>query len=43
VGYHFFIRENIELCTSLAEELRDQVLSGGGIGGEIEIRDNKTC
>lgn len=43
VGNNFYIAENINLCTSLAEELRDQVLSGGGIGGEIVIRDNKIC
>ena len=35
------IRDNHQLCTSLAEALRDQVLDAGGIGGSIDIHDNK--
>ena len=40
---NFSIHYNLLLCTSLAEELRDQVLAVGGIGGTRTIRDNKTC
>jgi len=36
----FKIYENIILPTSLAEDLKDQVLAGGGIGGEIRICGN---
>ena len=39
----FSISYNPLLCTSLAEELRDQVLAGGGIGGTRTINGNKTC
>jgi hypothetical protein len=40
---NFQISRNIELCSYLAEDLRDQVMAGGGIGGSIEIADNKNC
>jgi hypothetical protein len=43
VGSHFLIYSNPMLCSFFAEELRDQVLSGGGIGGQIEIEGNKDC
>ena len=43
IGGDLGIWANYELCTSLAEALRDQVLDAGGIGGDIEIYDNKTC
>jgi hypothetical protein len=39
----FNISSNVLLCTSLAKELRDQVLSREGIGGTRSIHDNKTC
>ena len=39
----FNISSNLLLCTSLAEELMNQVLAGGGIGGTRTISDNKTC
>lgn len=39
----FIIYNNHTLCTLLAEELRDQVLSAGGIGGTISISGNKEC
>lgn len=42
-GYFFQIHDNQALCTYLAEELRDQVLTSGGIGGNIYIFDNKDC
>ena len=41
VGGDLSIRRNYELCTSLAEALRHQVLDAGGIGGSINISDNK--
>ena len=37
------ISGNTKLCTSMAEQLRDQVQSRSGIGGQIYIGDNKTC
>jgi hypothetical protein len=37
------ITDNPKLCKSLAEELRDQVLAAGGIGGSITINGNKEC
>ena len=39
----FLINSNSQLCTCLAEDLRDQVLSGEGIGGTVEIENNKDC
>ena len=39
----FLISANPELCTYLAEDLRDQVRAGEGIGGRVEIRANKDC
>jgi hypothetical protein len=39
----FEVTDNQQLCTSLAEELMNQVLAGGGIGGEMNIEGNKTC
>ena len=42
VGGDLRIRRNYELCRSLAEALRDQVLDAGGIGGSINISDNKS-
>jgi len=39
----FVIEDNDELCTYLAEDLRDQVQDGGGIGGNIDISGNKSC
>ena len=43
VGGRLWVTENHQLCTSLAEDLRDQVLDAGGIGGSIDIYDNKDC
>ncbi len=43
VGSYFEIELNPELCTNLAEDLRDQVIAGSGIGGDITIEDNKVC
>ena len=43
VGNNFKISENNELCTDLAETLKDQVLAGNGIGGEIDIAGNMDC
>ena len=43
VGDYFYIEWNSSLCGSLAEDLRDQVLARGGIGGCIEIWGNKDC
>lgn len=37
------ISGNVFLCNSLAEELRDQVLAGGGIGVGSNITGNKDC
>ena len=42
VGGDLRIRRNYELCTSLADALKDQVLDAGGIGGSINISDNKS-
>jgi hypothetical protein len=39
----FEVHDNPMLCDSLAEELRDQVLAGGGIGERIFIGWNKEC
>ena len=39
----FYISGNVRLCTSLAEELMNQVLAGGGIGDGTYIEDNKEC
>jgi hypothetical protein len=41
VGENFWIVKNPNLPTALVTALRDQVLSGGGIGGEIDICGNK--
>ncbi len=42
--YEFInIKFNHELCRYLAEDLRDQVLAGDGIGGSINISPNKNC
>jgi hypothetical protein len=43
VDGNFTIQNNIDLCTSSAIALRDQVLSAGGIGGTIDISGNKVC
>jgi hypothetical protein len=43
VSKTFFIFSNPELCTSLAEHLRDQVISRQGIDGNINISGNKAC
>jgi hypothetical protein len=37
------ITNNPRLCTSLAEELMNQVIAGGGIGGDVNINGNKNC
>jgi hypothetical protein len=39
----FSISSNVLLCTSLAEELMNQILAGGGIGGTRTISGNKEC
>jgi len=39
----FEISDNNELCTYLAEDLRDQVQAGDGIGDDITIEGNKDC
>jgi hypothetical protein len=39
----FNISDNLLLCRSLAEELMNQVLAGGGIGGMRNIEGNKDC
>jgi hypothetical protein len=43
VDEDFRIYGNSLLCTSLVEELKDQVVAGGGIGGRITISGNKDC
>jgi hypothetical protein len=43
VGKEFYIFSNPLLCKSLAEELMNQVLAAGGIGGERNIEGNKEC
>jgi len=43
VSNHFIIQNNPDLCTYLAEALEDQVVAGGGIGGDIDISGNKDC
>ncbi len=43
VDGYFWIYNNPLLCKSLAEELMNQVLAGGGIGGARTISDNKAC
>lgn len=43
VGNAYAVYGNIELCTSAAEALRDQILADGGIGGLTQIRENKDC
>ncbi len=43
VDGYFEIYYNPLLCTSLAEDLMNQVLAGGGIGGTRSIHDNKEC
>ncbi|HEY9160080.1 MAG TPA: hypothetical protein VIS94_03215 [Desulfomonilia bacterium] len=43
VGGDYEITDNPMLCTLLAEELMNQVLAGGGIGGVITISGNKIC
>lgn len=42
VSGYFTIKDTSSLCRSLAEELRDHVRAGGGIGGKISI-DGKSC
>jgi len=42
-GGDLYILFNRELCTSVAEALRDQVLNADGTGGDAYIRDNKGC
>lgn len=39
----FVIRDNTQLCDYRVTGLQDQVMSGGGIGGDIEISKNKDC
>ena len=39
----FLIISNSKLCTYLAVDLKDQVLAGEGIGGIVEIDNNKDC
>ena len=41
LGGNFEILFNLELATSLAEALRDQLLDASGIGGTIDIYHNK--
>jgi hypothetical protein len=43
VGGDFEVAENHGLCTSAAEALRGQLLGAGGIGGDVDISDNKNC
>ncbi len=44
VGGYLRIKDNDELCTRVPEDLRDQVLDAGGIGGFIDISGNDdTC
>jgi hypothetical protein len=43
VGGYFKICYNPLLCTSLADELMNQILTGGGIGGDRWIYCNKDC
>jgi hypothetical protein len=43
VGSDFLINYNPKLCRSLAEELMNQVLAAGGIGGTRNIDGNKEC
>jgi hypothetical protein len=43
VGGDFEVAENHELCTSAAKALRGQLLGAGGIGGDVDISDNKYC
>ena len=43
VNGDFDITSNPLLCKSLVEELRDQVLAAGGIGGTKYIENNKIC
>lgn len=43
IGSWFDIYNNPMLCTSFAEEFMNQVLVGGGIGGERRIEGNKDC
>ncbi len=43
IGSWFDIYNNPMLCTFLAEELMNQVLTGEGIGGERRIEGNKDC
>ncbi len=44
-NYSILIDDNDELCTNLAEALREQILScdPDGVEGEIVISDNKIC
>jgi hypothetical protein len=41
--YAFKINANSALCNSLAEELRDQVLTREGVDGESNVEGNKDC
>ena len=43
IGEDLTISNNAELCTNIAEELRDQVQANEGIGGEVSIYGNKDC
>ena len=43
IGGDLNITLNRNLCTNLAEALRDQVLGAGGIGGLIGIFGNQDC
>lgn len=43
VTNNFHFSENPELCTSLAEDLKNQVEAGDGVGGDIHIINNKDC
>ncbi len=43
IAGRFSIKSNYELCTDLAEDLRNQVQACDGIADYIRISDNKTC
>ncbi len=39
----FVIRDNTQLCNYRVTGLQDQVMSGGGVGGDVEISGNNDC
>lgn len=43
VGADFVFYGNREMCTSNIEAIHDQVMAAGGIGGNIQIENNKGC